>query len=90
MPIKRNSSMKNVLLVGIKYLTGGFKSSLILLILKERSSINIFEMRFSVFLMPILLLLCWSCSQLQLVAGTKKSGGGYGGKSTGGGGKKCG
>lgn len=90
MPIKRNSSMENVLLVGIKYLTGGFKSSLILLILKERSSINIFEMRFSVFLMPILLLLCWSCSQLQLVAGTKKSGGGYGGKSTGGGGKKCG
>lgn len=82
--------MENVLLVGIKYLTGGFKSSLILLILKERSSINIFEMRFSVFLMPILLLLCWSCSQLQLVAGTKKSGGGYGGKSTGGGGKKCG
>lgn len=83
--------MKNVLLVGIKYLTSGFKSLiLILLVLKKRSSINIFEMRFSVFMLPILLLLCWSCSQLQLVAGTKKSGGGYGGKSTGGGGKKCG
>lgn len=48
-------------------------------------------MRFSLLLLPVLLLLCWSCGPMQLVSGTKKGGGGgYGKRSTGGGGKKCG